>query len=85
MIGQVKTINGTKQIVPLSGETVIDSVTQGSMSAVTSNAVAIALQNTSSNYVFATMNDYTQHASEVSNGSLVIIENENDYLIGENQ
>lgn len=37
------------------------------------------------NYVFATMADYTAAASTVPNGSLVIIENEKDYLIGENQ
>ena len=37
------------------------------------------------NYVFATMADYTAAASTVPDGSLVIIENEKDYLIGENQ
>ena len=83
MIGQVKTINGIKQIVPISSETLIDSVTQGSMVAVTSNAVAVALQNTSSNYVFPTMADYTAVASTVPNGSAVYIENENNYLIGD--
>lgn len=45
MIGQVKTINGVKQIVSVSGEEVIDSVTNGSMLPVTSNAVYDALQH----------------------------------------
>ena len=39
----------------------------------------------SKNFVFATMADYTAAASTVSDGSLVIIENETDYLMGENQ
>lgn len=39
----------------------------------------------SKNFVFATMADYTAAASTVPNGSLVIIENEDNYLIGENQ
>lgn len=39
----------------------------------------------SKNFVFATMADYTAAASTVPDGSLVIIENETDYLIGENQ
>jgi len=37
------------------------------------------------NFVFATMADYTAAASTVPDGSLVVIENETDYLIGENQ
>lgn len=36
----VKTINGTKQLVPLSGATPVDIVQDGNMNAVTSNAVA---------------------------------------------
>jgi len=39
----------------------------------------------SKNFVFATMADYTAAASTVPDGSLVVIENETDYLIGENQ
>lgn len=39
----------------------------------------------SKNFVFATMADYNAAASTVPDGSLVIIENETDYLIGENQ
>lgn len=39
----------------------------------------------SKNFVFATIADYTAAASTVPNGSLVIIENEDNYLIGENQ
>lgn len=39
----------------------------------------------SKNFVFATMADYTAAASTVPDGSLVIIENETDYLVGENQ
>ena len=39
----------------------------------------------SKNFVFATMADYTAAASTVPDGSLVIIENETDYLMGENQ
>lgn len=40
MIGQVKTINGVKTVVPLSNETATDSVAPGNMESVTSNAVA---------------------------------------------
>lgn len=47
MIGQVKTINGVKQIVSVSGENVIDSVTDGSMLPITSNAVYDALSSMS--------------------------------------
>jgi hypothetical protein len=43
MIGQVKTINGVKTVVPLSNEVATDSVAPGNMESVTSNAVA---QNT---------------------------------------
>ena len=39
----------------------------------------------SKNFVFATMADYTAAASTVPDGSLVIIENEDNYIIGENQ
>lgn len=39
----------------------------------------------SKNFVFATMADYNAAASTVPDGSLVVIENETDYLIGENQ
>lgn len=44
MIGQVKTINGVKTVVPLSNEVATDSVASGNMESVTSNAVAKALQ-----------------------------------------
>ena len=47
MIGQVKTINGVKQIVSVSGENVIDSIVDGSMLPVTSNAVYDALSSMS--------------------------------------
>ena len=40
MIGQVKTIQGVKTVVPLSNETATDSVALGNMETVTSNAVA---------------------------------------------
>lgn len=39
----------------------------------------------SKNFVFATMADYTAAASSVPNGSLVIITDESNYLIGDNQ
>ena len=40
MIGKVKTINNVKQIMPIINEvTVVDSITDGNMNAVTSNAV----------------------------------------------
>ena len=39
MIGQVQTINGVKQVVPLSNESTTDYVTDNDMRAVTSNAV----------------------------------------------
>ena len=85
MIGKVKTVNGIKQIIPISSETLIDSVAQGSMVAVTSNAVAEELNNRPSNFVFATMSDYTAVASTIPNGSLVLIEDEVNYVIGDNQ
>lgn len=46
MIGQVQTINGVKQVVPLSNESTTDYVTDNDMRAVTSNAVFDALKNT---------------------------------------
>ena len=53
MIGQVKTINGVKQIVYISGEAVIDSVTDGSMLPVTSNAVYQAIENSGGSITWA--------------------------------
>lgn len=43
MIGQVKTINGVKTVVPLSNEVATDSVASGNMEPVSSNAVANAI------------------------------------------
>lgn len=42
MIGQVKTINNVKTVVPLSNEVATDSVDSGNMESVTSNAVALS-------------------------------------------
>ena len=43
MIGQVQTVGGQKQIVPLSDTTPVDVVQSGNVNSVTSNAVASAL------------------------------------------
>lgn len=44
MIGQVQTVGGQKQIVPLSDTTPVDVVQSGNVNSVTSNAVASALE-----------------------------------------
>ena len=43
MIGQVKTINGVKTVVPLSNEVTTNSVASGNMEPITSNAVYNAI------------------------------------------
>lgn len=47
--------------------------------------VSYSWDTATKNYVFATMADYIAAASTVPNGSLVIIQNEDNYLIGDNQ
>ena len=67
MIGQVKTINGIKQIVPITGEGIIDSVAHGSMLPVTSNAVSDAI----SSLAVATKSVISTNTSEVVYGDTI--------------
>ena len=43
------------------------------------------IDNLPRTFVFATMSDYTAAASTVPNGSIVVIQDEDDYLLGDNQ
>ena len=77
--GAIMKWNGTNLIA----ETIPNPTASGEVLANGTNGYEWVPQ--SKNFVFATMADYTAAASTVSDGSLVIIENETDYLMGENQ
>ena len=77
----VKTINGVKQLVPVSGSTPLESVQSGNMSPVTSNAVA---EYTVDEVTSGNMHSVTSNA--VAERNIVNIKKEavvlNDYHIG---
>lgn len=77
--GAIMKWNGTDLIA----ETIPNPTANGQVLANGTNGYEWVPQ--SKNFVFATMADYNAAASTVPDGSLVIIENETDYLIGENQ
>lgn len=77
--GAIMKWNGTDLIA----ETIPNPTASGEVLANGTNGYEWVPQ--SKNFVFATMADYTAAASTVPDGSLVVIENETDYLIGENQ
>ncbi len=77
--GAIMKWNGTNLIA----ETIPNPTINGQVLANGTNGYEWVPQ--SKNFVFATMADYTAAASTVPDGSLVVIENETDYLIGENQ
>lgn len=77
--GAIMKWNGTDLIA----ETIPNPTANGQVLANGTNGYEWVPQ--SKNFVFATMADYTAAASTVPDGSLVVIENETDYLIGENQ
>lgn len=77
--GAIMKWNGTNLIA----ETIPNPTANGQVLANGTNGYEWVPQ--SKNFVFATMADYTAAASTVPDGSLVVIENETDYLIGENQ
>ena len=77
--GAIMKWNGTDLIA----ETIPNPTANGEVLANGTNGYEWVPQ--SKNFVFATMADYTAAASTVPDGSLVVIENETDYLIGENQ
>ena len=77
--GAIMKWNGTDLIA----ETIPNPTASGEVLANGANGYEWVPQ--SKNFVFATMADYTAAASTVPDGSLVVIENETDYLIGENQ